>query len=86
MAELDLNITEEQAKSISVIKDPFSNEYITNINISYSNGQFTSRPYWWGRIAFTNGKTSGEQRTNNVETFEEIVVEMRQIINSLNQK
>jgi len=85
MNELDFNITEEQAKSISVIKDPFSTECITNINISYHNSGF-SNPYWWGRVVFTNGKTSGEQRTNNVESFEDIVVEMRQILNSLNNK
>jgi hypothetical protein len=85
MDPITLHISEEEAKSISVIMDPFTTECITNINISYSN-HIHSKPYWWGRVVFTNGKTSGEQRTNNVDSFEEIVVEMRQILNSLNNK
>lgn len=85
MIELDLNITEEQAKQISVIKDPFATEHITNVMIAYNNNGF-GNPYWYGRVVFTNGKTSGEQKTNNVQSFEEIVVEIRQILNSLNHK
>jgi hypothetical protein len=85
MKDLNLNITEEQARSISVIKDPFATEHITNVMISYNNNGYTN-PYWYGRVVFTNGKTSGEQKTNDVQSFEEIVVEIRQILNSLNHK
>jgi hypothetical protein len=78
---LDLNITEEDAKSISVIKDPFQTNCITNVSINFTTG--FSNPYWYGCVKFKNGNTQGEQRTSNTQTFEDIVVEIKQILNSL---
>ena len=45
-----------------------------------------SNPHWNAKVSFMNGKTSGEQKTNNVNSFEEIIVEVKQILNSLNKK
>lgn len=86
MNELNLNITEEDAKEISVINDPFQTNCITNIWISFNNHNFLSKPHWNAKVSFMNGKTSGEQKTNNVDSFEEIVVEVKQILNSINKK
>jgi hypothetical protein len=82
MEQLDFNIKDEN--KISIIKDPFQINYITNVSINYFNGGNYSKPYWYGRVTFKNGNTVGEQNTNHVESFEEIVVEIRQILNSLN--
>lgn len=84
MNQLDFNITEEDAKSISVIKDPFQTNCITNVSINFTNG--ISTPYWYGYVKFKNGNTEGEQRTNRTQSFEEIVAEIKQILNSINNK
>jgi hypothetical protein len=85
MNQLDLNISEEESKIISVIKDPFQTNCITNVGIHFSNSGY-SKPYWYGYVKFKNGNTQGEQTTNQTQSFEEIVVEIRQILNSINQK
>ena len=86
MKHLDLNVSEEESRSISVIKDPFQTNCITNVSINYSDGSGFAKPYWYGFVKFKNGNTEGEQRTNKTQSFEEIVVEIRQILNSLNTK
>lgn len=86
MKHLDLNVSEEESRSISVIKDPFQTNCITNVSINYSDGGGFATPYWYGFVKFKNGNTEGEQRTNKTQSFEEIVVEIRQILNSLNTK
>lgn len=70
-------------KEISVIKDPFNKDCIGDIAINYTTS-FGSR-YWYARIQFKNGNTSGEQRTPNCETFEEVVAQIKIILNSINQ-
>ncbi len=83
---IELNITDEESRTISVIKDPFQTNCITNVGIHFSNGLGFGNPYWYGYVKFKNGNTEGEQRTNKTQTFEEIVIEIRQILNSLNTK
>lgn len=83
--EIDLNINEEQSRGISIINDPFKPNCITNIWISYHNSGF-GNPHWSGKVTFVNGKTTGEQKTNNVRNFEQVVVEMKQILDSINNK
>jgi hypothetical protein len=85
MNQLEFNISDEESKTISVIKDPFQTNCITNVGIHFSNNGF-SNPYWYGYVKFKNGNTEGEQKTNHTQSFEEIVVEIRQILNSLNNK
>ena len=85
MKQLDFNISEEESRTISVIKDPFQTNCITSVSINYSSG-IIGNPYWYGYVKFKNGNTEGEQRTNKTQSFEEIVVEIRQILNSINQK
>lgn len=85
MNQLDLNITNEESINMSIILDPFQTDCVTNVGIHFNNSGITN-PYWYGYVKFKNGNTEGEQRTNKTKTFEEIVVEIRQILNSLNQK
>lgn len=83
MKQIDFNISSEDARMISVIKDPFQTNCITNVAIHYSSGSGYVQPYWYGYVKFKNGNTFGEQNTSHVSSFEEIVVEMRQILNSI---
>jgi hypothetical protein len=83
--EINLNVSQENVNGLSIINDPFKSSSITNILISYNNSGYGT-PYWYGRVTFKNGNTAGEQRTDNVESFEEIVVRVRQILNSVNNQ
>jgi hypothetical protein len=85
MNQLDLNISDKQSRNISVILDPFQTNCITNVGIHFNNSGI-SNPYWYGYVKFKNENTEGEQRTNKTQSFEEIVIEIRQILNSLNTK
>ena len=80
----DFNLSEEQSDGLSVINNPFTSDCVTNMWISYYNSGF-GRPHWSGKVSFKNGKTTGEQKTNNVETFDEVVAEMKQILNTIKQ-
>jgi hypothetical protein len=83
--DLNLNVSEDNINSLSVINDPFNANSITNILISYNKSAFSNKPYWYGKVTFKNGNTGAEQRTDNVQSFEEIVIKVKEIINSLNK-
>ena len=73
--------TQEQGR-LSVISDPFKKDKVDSINIfmfTRSNGSF----YWAARVSFKNGNTLGEQKTNNCNTYEEVYIELKQILESL---
>jgi hypothetical protein len=83
--DLNLNASEDNINLLSVIKDPFNTDNISNILISFNKSLFNDKSYWYGKITFKNGNTVGEQRTDNLQSFEEIVIKINEIINSLNK-
>jgi hypothetical protein len=83
--DLNLNASEDNINLLSVIKDPFNTDNISNILISFNKSSFNDKSYWYGKITFKNGNTVGEQRTDNLQSFEEIVIKINEIINSLNK-
>lgn len=70
-------------KELSPIKDPFKKDCVKEIMIRYSQMWSSDPPYWYANIEFKNGNTEAKQRTPNCETFEEVIVHMKQILNSL---
>lgn len=83
MAKLNLNLEGEGEEQVSIIMNPFQTDCVTNISINFTNSVL-GNPYWYGYVKFKNGNTEGEQRTSKHQTFEEVVVEVKQILDSLN--
>lgn len=69
---------------LSVIKDPFNKDCVGDIAIHYTST--FGKPYWWARVEFKNDNTKGEQRTPNCGTFEEIVAQVKIILDSVRDK
>lgn len=67
----------------SVIKDPFNKNQITSILIKF-NGEYR-QSYWYGVVEFRNGNTRGEQRTKDCSSYEELMIEMKAIYDSLDK-
>lgn len=76
--------TSTTGKEISIIKDPFKNDYVSEVIIMYVTTW--GEPYWYAKISFKNGNTSGQQKTPEVDTFEEVIIHMKQIIESVTTK
>lgn len=68
----------------SIIKDPFNKLSITQISIRYRD--FCGDGKWkaTGEVDFKNGNTSGEQSFEG-ETFDEVVMQIKVFIESLEQ-
>lgn len=73
----------ETGSQLSVIKDPFNPESITDVDIHGQYAWGNKKFYWYARVKFMNGNTAGEQRTPDCSTFEEVVAAIKQIINSI---
>lgn len=73
----------------SVIKNPFTKDYIKSISVRYERKIFGKDGEWQaiGRLEFQNGETTGTQKFEG-ETFDEVVLQMKACINQLinNQK
>lgn len=67
----------------SVINDPFLKDAISSINIVYDKKIFEDIFYWEARVHFKNGNTSGRQVTKECETFDEVIIALKQIFNSV---
>lgn len=81
-----LNYNEETKNNIiSVIKDPFIQEKIVGISIRYEGGGYP-KPYWYTKVEFANGNTKGEQRSPYRESMEEVLIDLKQIMDSVNNK
>ena len=61
----------------AIIKDPFKQDLITNI------GLYWRKAGWWGYIEFKNGKTESKQNLVESETLEEMVAQIKAIVDSL---
>jgi len=71
-------------KEISVIKDPFKKDCVTEVNIFFRIG-WNGEHRWTGSVGFVNGNTAGRQDIPVSPTFEEAVANMKTILNSVNQ-
>ncbi len=83
-----LNYNEEtKNKAVSVIKDPFFEKNIKGIIIRYVGDVFSfQKPYWYVKVEFSNGNTKGEQMSPHRESMEEVLLDLKQIMDSVNNK
>lgn len=83
-----LNYTEETKNNVvSVIKDPFLESKIEGITIRYvGDGIFDTKPYWYVKVDFQNGNTKGEQKSTYRESMEEVLLDLKQILDSVKNK
>jgi hypothetical protein len=72
------------SKELSVIKDPFVKNGLKRIHINYWGDYST--PHWDARVEFKNGMTSGEQKTPNCATFDEVMMHVKQILDSIKNR
>lgn len=70
-------------RELSVIKDPFKKECAGDISIRRTS--WGQKWYWYAIIEFKNGNTKGEQKTPECETFEDVITQLKIILNSINQ-
>jgi hypothetical protein len=84
----NLNYNEEKKdKTISVIKDPFVQENIKGIIIRYNGDTwFNQKPYWYATVEFANGNTKGEQCSPYRDSMEEVLLDLKQIMDSVKNK
>ena len=84
----DLHFKEEIKNDVvSVIKDPFIQEKIKGITIRYNGDTWLNgKPHWYLRVEFENGNTKGEQCSPNRESMEEVLVDLKQILDSVKNK
>ena len=81
-----LNYNEETKNNVvSVIKDPFIQEKIVGISIRY-NGDGYPKPYWYARVEFKNSNTKGEQMSPYRDSMEEVLLDLKQIMDSVKNK
>ena len=82
----DLHFKEETKNDVvSVIKDPFIQENIIGISIRY-NGDGFVKPYWYVIVEFKNGNTKGEQKSPYRDSMEDILIDLKQILDSVKNK
>lgn len=70
-------------KELSVIKDPFNKQGVADISIRRTS--WGSSWFWYGCVEFQNGNTKGEQRTPHCNTFEEVLSQVKIILDSVNK-
>ena len=82
-----LNYTESTKNNVvSVIKDPFLESKIKGITLRYNGDAIFSKPYWYVSVDFENGYTKGEQSSPHRESMEEILIDLKQILDSVKNK
>jgi hypothetical protein len=83
---LEINMPEGEENGLSVIVDPFLSDSLESLSINYRKNSFSKETYWYANVVFQNGRTKGEQRLGNCETFEEIVVQVKHLLNEIKNK
>lgn len=83
---IEINIPEEGENGLSVIVDPFLSDSLESLSINYRKNSFSGDTYWYANVVFQNGRTKGEQRLGNCETFEEIVIQVKHLLNEIKNK
>jgi hypothetical protein len=79
--DLLANVT---GKEISVIKDPFLKDCVTDISIRYSTS--FNRCEWSGNVEFKNGNTEGKQSIPRCATIEEAITNLKIILDTIKSK
>lgn len=83
----DINMPEENENNgLSIIVDPFTQDSLESVSINYKKNLFSNKCYWYAYVKFQNGKTIGEQRLGDCETFEEIVLQVKNLLNEIKSK
>lgn len=75
-------LNNEQENQLSVINDPFKKDCVRNILMAMHTS-YNGNTYWYGKVKFVNGKTEGEHRTSDHDTFEAMYVELKQVLESI---
>jgi hypothetical protein len=83
---LEINMPEGEENGLSVIVDPFLSDSLESLSINYRKNSFSKKTYWYANVVFQNGRTKGEQRLGECETFEEIVAQVKQLLNEIKNK
>lgn len=84
---MNLDYKEETKNNvISVIKDPFLESNIRGISIRYNGDTVFNKPYWYVLVEFKNGNTKGEQTSPHRESMEEVLHDLKQILDSVKNK
>lgn len=75
-----LHLEDSNTRALSIIQDPFKKDKIKRIHFHMGYG----RPNEWiGSVEFQNGDTSGEQSIKPTDDFNNAVLQIRAIIDSL---
>ncbi len=75
-----------KSRTLSTINDPFSKTTINGITIRYQTSLFSKKTYWYAKVEFKNGKTSGEQYIGDYQTYEQLMINLDNFLNELNNK
>jgi hypothetical protein len=86
MMGIEINIPEDGENGLSVIVDPFLSDSLESLSINYRKNSFSKDTYWYANVVFQNGRTKGEQRLGNCETFEDIVIQVKHLLNEIKNK
>lgn len=82
----EINAPNEENNGLSIIVDPFNQHSLEGISINYRKSSFTDDCYWYSVVKFKNGNTNGEQRLGNCETFDEIVLQVKNLLDEIKRK
>ncbi len=69
----------------SIVVDPFTLNSVTCISIRYDK-LWSSDPFTWkGSVDFSNGKTSGTQKLEPTPNFDNIILQIKTLLESVNK-
>ena len=74
-----------QDQELSVIKNPFLKDSIHSVSMHMSTG-YKGDKDWWGHVCFKNETTEGKVSAKDCDTFEELIAQIKQILDSVNDK
>lgn len=77
-----LNNLDSKNQLPSVITDPFLKDKIEEIYIHFRI-KWSGKPMWNAWVSFKNGNTSGKQNTPDCEDFDEVIIELKKIFESI---
>lgn len=84
--EKTTNNSSKENNQVSIFKDPFTKTSIKRIDITYRQPLFEDAFVWEGQVSFVNGLTSGKQETPKCSSWDELMIHMKQIYDSLSVK
>lgn len=74
-----------KSKLPSIVVDPFTLNSVKCINIRYDKFWSTDPFTWKGSIEFSNGKTSGKQDLEPTPDFDNIILQIKTLLESVNK-